>query len=130
MTGPYFAIGQLVRQARKLRGVTRRQLVRWIREHPTLEVTTAGAEIMVKELEDLGLVMNTDVLKYILQVVGIAQADVADLLAQAKAASAAEFAEDMKRAAKVIAKDQQRPEGEVLAAMAKLTDLYRHRPMT
>lgn len=110
--------------------MTRRQLVHWIREHPTLEVTTRGAEIMVREPEDQGEVMNTDVLKHIFTVVGIAQADVADLLTQAKATSAAEFAEDLKRTAKVIARDQQRPEADVLAGEAKLADLNHHRPMT
>lgn len=129
MNGPYYAIGKLVRAARKQKGMTRRQLVRWVRERQTLEVTTRGAETMVRELEDLGMVMKEDVLLWIFQVVGIVQANVADLLAKARASSAVDFVDDMKRASKVIARDQRRPETEVLAGVTKVAGLNCYRPM-
>lgn len=75
--GPYLAIGRTVRQARKRQGMTRRQLVWWIREDRTLEVTATAAALMVRELEGQGEVMNHAVLRRILHVVGISQETVA-----------------------------------------------------
>jgi hypothetical protein len=128
--GPYYQIGQIVRKARKAKRMTRRQLVQWICMVPTLDMTQASASFMVRELEDLGLVMNTDVLRRILHVLDIDHADVADLLAQAKADSAAAFAADMKRFARSMAKDQGREEGEVLAGLVKVVETQSGRPMT
>ena len=127
--GPYAEIGKLVKQARKRLGMTRRKLGWWIRQQPALGVTAVGAAFMVRELEDQGEVMNIAVLYRILEVLDIDEADVADLLAQAKAASAAVFTEDLRRAAKVIAKDQGRSEGEVQTGLAKLAENMNRRPM-
>jgi hypothetical protein len=127
--GPYQEIGRLVRQKRREKGLSRRQLVWWIMESPTLEVTVFGASLMIRELEDQGLVMNPDVLLRILHVVGIPLEEVADLLAQARAASAAAFTEDLKRSAKVLARDQGRDGHEVLAGLVKIVETQNGRPM-
>lgn len=70
-SGPYAALGRIVRQARLDRGMSRAQLVKVIMVHQTLDVTRTGASFMVRELEDDGIVMNTDVIKRITTILGV-----------------------------------------------------------
>ncbi len=127
--GPYLALGKVVRQARLDQGYCRRWLVRRIVDCWRLEVTTAGATIMVRELEVDGLAMNDAVVEHIIAVLGIPTSDVADLLALARAESAAEFAAELKSFAKTMAKDQGRPEREILTGLAHLVETQQGRPL-
>ena len=69
--GPYADVGQRARQARLALGWSREKLARLIVERRTLEVTLTGARLMICELEDDGLAMNTDVLRYLVALLAI-----------------------------------------------------------
>ena len=127
--GPFIAIGRLVRQARQRKGWSRRKLIAWILMSPTIDATWVSAGFDVRELEDLGIVMNHEVLRRILDLLEIPEAEVADQMMEARAASAAAFAQDLKRLATTMAADQQRPEREVLTGLVKLVESQRGRPM-
>jgi ribosome-binding protein aMBF1 (putative translation factor) len=69
--GPYTDLGQRARQARIALGWSRDKLARMIVERRTLDVTLTGARIMVRELENEGLAMNADVLRYLVALLAI-----------------------------------------------------------
>jgi hypothetical protein len=127
--GPYAKVGKLVRKAREKKGWDRDDLIGLILCFETLDADEISAEMDICELEDDGTVLNTDVLKRILWLLDLTTPKVAKLMKEAEAAADAAFAEDLKRFAQVLAKDQNRSVEEVEAKLGHMAQVYQGRPM-